>query len=66
MPIPAGILHADVVGISNHLSSELFKLMSATRMSFVPYKAVQQAITEMIRRQVQPVQENIAALSQHA
>ncbi len=62
---PGKLLHAGVVGSSNHLSSELFKLMTGTRMSFVPYKGAQQAITEMIGGQVHLMLENIAALLPH-
>ena len=62
---PGKLLHAGVVGSSNHLSSELFKLMTRTQMSFVPYKGAQQAITEMIGGQVHLMLENIAALLPH-
>ena len=62
---PGKLLHAGVVASSNHLSSELFKLMTGTRMSFVPYKATQQAITEMIGGQVHLMLENIAAVLPH-
>ena len=62
---PGKLLHAGVVASSNHLSSELFKLMTGTQMSFVPYKGAQQAITEMIGGQVQLMLENIAALLPH-
>ncbi len=62
---PGKLLHAGVIGSSNHLSSELFKLMTGTRMSFVPYKGAQQAITEMIGGQVHLMLENIAAVLPH-
>lgn len=62
---PGKLLHAGVVASSNHLSSELFKLMTGTRMSFVPYKGAQQAITEMIGGQVHVMLENIAAVLPH-
>ena len=62
---PGKLLHAGVVASSNHLSSELFKLMTGTRMSFVPYKGAQQAITEMIGGQVHLMFENIAAVLPH-
>ena len=62
---PGKLLHAGVIGSSNHLSSELFKLMTGTRMSFVPYKGAQQGITEMIGGQVHLTRENIAALLPH-
>ena len=38
---PGKLLHAGVIGSSNHLSSEMFKLMTGTRASFVPYKGAQ-------------------------
>ena len=62
---PGKLLHAGVVASSNHLSSEQFKLMTGTRMSFVPYKGTQQAITEMIGGQVHLMFENIAAVLPH-
>ena len=62
---PGKLLHGGVIGSSNHLSSELFKLMTGTRMSFVPYKGAQQGIADMIGGQVQLVLENIAAVLPH-
>jgi tripartite-type tricarboxylate transporter receptor subunit TctC len=62
---PGKLLHAGVIGSSNHLSSEMFKLMTGTRASFVPYKGAQQGITEMIGGQVQFMLENSAALLPH-
>ncbi len=62
---PGKLLHAGVIGSSNHLSSELFKLMTGTRMSFIAYKGAQQGITDMIGGQVHLTLENIAALLPH-
>ena len=45
-------------GTSQHLSAELFKRMTGTQMVHVPYKGVQQAITDMIGGQVQLVFPN--------
>ena len=62
---PGKLMHAGVIGSSNHLSSEVFKLMTGTRASFVPYQGAQQGITEMIGGQVQFILENSAALLPH-
>ncbi len=62
---PGKLLHGGVIGSSNHLSSELFKLMTGTRMSFVPYRGAQAGIADMIGGQVQLVLENIAAVLPH-
>jgi tripartite-type tricarboxylate transporter receptor subunit TctC len=45
-------------GTTLHLSGELFKQMTGTRMVHVPYKAVQQALTELIAGQVDFIFEN--------
>ena len=45
-------------GTTLHLSGELFKQMTGTRMVHVPYKAVQQAITEIIAGQVDLIFDN--------
>jgi tripartite-type tricarboxylate transporter receptor subunit TctC len=45
-------------GTTLHLSGELFKQMTGTRMVHVPYKAVQQALTELIAGQVDLIFEN--------
>ena len=62
---PGKLLHAGVIGSSNQLSTELFKLMTGTRMTFVSYKGAQQGITDMIGGQVHLTLENIAALLPH-
>jgi tripartite-type tricarboxylate transporter receptor subunit TctC len=45
-------------GTTLHLSGELFKQMTGTRMVHVPYKAVQQALTELIAGQVDFIFDN--------
>jgi len=45
-------------GTSQHLTAELFKRMTSTQMVHVPYKGVQQAITDVIGGQVQLVFPN--------
>lgn len=52
-------------GSSTHLGGELFKLMTGTQMTHVPYKASQLAITEMIGGHIQLMIENTAAMMQH-
>jgi tripartite-type tricarboxylate transporter receptor subunit TctC len=45
-------------GTTLHLSGELFKQMTGTRIVHVPYKAVQQALTEIIAGQVDLIFDN--------
>lgn len=52
-------------GSSMHLSGEMFKQMTGTQMLHVPYKAAQQAITEMIGGQVHLMFDNIASILPH-
>lgn len=52
-------------GTSMHLSMELFKLLTGTQMMHVPYKAIQQAITEMISGQLQLICDNIGSILPH-
>ncbi len=52
-------------GTSIHLSAELFKLMTATQMVHVPYKAVQQAITDMFGGQVHLIFDNLGSILPH-
>lgn len=53
-------------GTTLHLSGELFKQMTGTRMVHVPYKAVQQAITEIIAGQVDMIFDNLPSISPYA
>ena len=43
------------IGSSNHLSGELFKLMSGARMLHVPYRGAAPALTDLIGGQVQVI-----------
>jgi tripartite-type tricarboxylate transporter receptor subunit TctC len=52
-------------GTSQHLTAELFKLMTATQIVHVPYKGVQQAITDMIGGQVQLAFPNVSPILPH-
>ena len=45
-------------GTTLHLSGELFKQMTGTRISHVPYKTVQQAFTELIAGQIDLIFDN--------
>lgn len=53
------------VGGSSHLSAELFKHMTGTQILHVPYKTIQQAITDIISGQVQVVFDNMASILPH-
>ena len=50
---------------SGHLSGELFQLMTGTQIVHVPYKADQQAITDLIGGRVQIMFVNIAPILPH-
>ena len=52
-------------GSSQHVGMELFKLMSGTQMVHVPYKAIQQAITEVIGGRIQLTFDNLASMLPH-
>jgi tripartite-type tricarboxylate transporter receptor subunit TctC len=52
-------------GSSNHLSGELFKLMTGAQIVHVPYKGNQQVITDMIGGQVHLMFENLASALPH-
>ena len=52
-------------GSSQHVGMELFKLMTATQMVHVPYKAIQQAITEVIGGRIQLTFDNLASMLPH-
>jgi tripartite-type tricarboxylate transporter receptor subunit TctC len=53
-------------GTTLHLSGELFKQMTGTRMVHVPYKAVQQALTEIIAGQVDLIFDNQPSIAPYA
>lgn len=52
-------------GTTLHLSGELFKQLTGTDMVHVPYKAVQQAITELIGGQVDVIFDNQPSIGPH-
>jgi len=52
-------------GTTLHLSGELFKQLTGTQMVHVPYKAVQQAITELIAGQVDLIFDNQPSIGPH-
>ena len=52
-------------GTTLHLSGELFKQLTGTDMVHVPYKAVQQAITELIAGQVDLIFDNQPSIGPH-
>jgi tripartite-type tricarboxylate transporter receptor subunit TctC len=52
-------------GASNHLSIELIKMMTGTRIVPVTYKAIQQAISEAIAGQIHVVCDNMGSIMPH-
>jgi len=52
-------------GSSNHLSIELIKMMTGTRLVPVTYKAIQQAISEAIAGQIHVVCDNMGSIVPH-
>jgi tripartite-type tricarboxylate transporter receptor subunit TctC len=52
-------------GSSQHVGMEMFKLMTGTNMVHVPFKAIQQAITEVIAGRVQLTFDNLASMGPH-
>ena len=52
-------------GASNHLSIELIKMMTGTRIVPVSYKAIQQAISEAIAGQIHVVCDNMGSILPH-
>jgi tripartite-type tricarboxylate transporter receptor subunit TctC len=53
-------------GTTLHLSGELFKQMTGTRMVHVPYKAVQQAYSEIIAGQIDLIFDNQPSIAPYA
>jgi len=49
-------------GTTMHLSMELFKQMTGTNLLHVPYKAIQQAITETIGGQIHIICDNMGSI----
>ncbi len=52
-------------GTSNHLSMELFKMMSATDLTHIPYKGSAPAVTDLIGGQVQAMFDNVPNVIAH-
>ncbi len=52
-------------GSITHLSMEMFKLMTGTQIVHVPYKAIPQAITDMIGGQVHLIVDNVGSILPH-
>ena len=52
-------------GGTMHLSMELFKLMTGTRMVHVPYKGMPQVITEIIGGRLQLMSDNVTSVLPH-
>jgi tripartite-type tricarboxylate transporter receptor subunit TctC len=52
-------------GSSQHVGMEMFKLMTDTQMVHVPYKAIQQAITEVIGGRIHVTFDNLASMLPH-
>jgi tripartite-type tricarboxylate transporter receptor subunit TctC len=52
-------------GTSMHLSMELFKQMTGANLLHVPYKAIQQAITDAMGGQIQIVCDNMGSVLSH-
>jgi tripartite-type tricarboxylate transporter receptor subunit TctC len=52
-------------GTSMHLSMELLKNMTGTQLLHVPYKGIQQAITDTIGGQLQVVCDNMGSILSH-
>ena len=52
-------------GTSNHLSMELFKMMSSTDLTHIPYKGSAPAVTDLIGGQVQAMFDNVPNVIAH-
>jgi tripartite-type tricarboxylate transporter receptor subunit TctC len=52
-------------GTSNHLSMELFKVMSGTNLTHIPYKGSAPAVTDLIGGQVEALFDNVPNVIQH-
>lgn len=52
-------------GASQHLSIELLKMMTGVNLVHVPYKAIQQAITEEMTGQVHVIADNMGSILPH-
>ena len=52
-------------GSSQHVGMEMFKLMTGTQMVHVPFKAIQQATTEVIGGRIHLTFDNLASMGPH-
>lgn len=52
-------------GTSSHVTAELFKFMTGTRMEHVPYKGSPQAISDLIAGQIQLTINNLVTIAPH-
>jgi tripartite-type tricarboxylate transporter receptor subunit TctC len=52
-------------GSSQHVGMEMFKLMTGTHMVHVPFKAIQQATTEVIGGRIHLTFDNLASMGPH-
>jgi len=52
-------------GSSQHVGMEMFKLMTGTNMVHVPFKAIQQATTEVIGGRIHLTFDNLASMGPH-
>ena len=52
-------------GTTFHLSAELFKLMTGTQMSHVPFKGVQFAFTDLAAGRIQVLFDSVASIGPH-
>lgn len=62
---PGKLLFAGSNASSPHLAGELFKRMTGTQMTHVPYKGVPQAVTDMIGGQVHLMFGNASVMGPH-
>ncbi len=64
---PGKFLHASSgTGSPGHVGMELFKLMSGTKITHVPYKGGAAALTDLIGGQVQFMMESLNSITPHA
>ena len=63
---PGTLLYASTgTGTSQHLTGELFKLMTGIQITHIPFKAATMALTDVIGGRVQIMFENINSVGQH-
>jgi tripartite-type tricarboxylate transporter receptor subunit TctC len=53
------------IGTTQHLAGELFKIMTATDFTHIPYRGASQALTDLLGGQVQVLFEALPASIQH-